>query len=281
MAAKLLKVLGEWERWPFCSEPITAEQVSVLAAGLTNQCYVLSLPSGQYVLRIAGGENLDIQRQLEYRLHKQLANQGLAPALRYCAADFSYWLRDYVAGQALTAADLSLSNLRSMVSVLKQVHQLPLPRFMPVLDIPTKAQHYWQQIENLGMNAQLAALKQQLQHRLAAVPGTELSLCHLDPTPANWLLTPEQELVLLDWEYAALGHPLWDLAGLLQQAQLSPLQEQSLLAHYGCDDLGSWQQAKAQMRYLEVLWYRVQQLCSSAELAVHLQALLTQLTAKA
>ena len=94
MNFKLLNILDDWLLWPFCHEPIRPESIVPLAGGLTNDCYCLTLASGRYVLRIAGGQELGIRRDVEYRLHKQLANQGLTPAIRYCAPDFSYWVRD-------------------------------------------------------------------------------------------------------------------------------------------------------------------------------------------
>ena len=86
----------------------------------------------------------------------------------------------------------------------------------------------------------------------------------MDPTAANWIAS-EQGLVLLDWEYAALGHPLWDMAGLIQQANLSVKKKAKYCAIRLRPD-ASWYRAKAQLRYLEVLWYRAQNLSNDADL---------------
>tara|TARA_B100001245_G_C22581172_1_gene288885 strand:- start:259 stop:570 length:312 start_codon:yes stop_codon:yes gene_type:complete len=96
----------------------------------------------------------------------------------------------------------------------------------------------------------------------------------MDPLPANWIENDAGELILLDWEYAAIGHPLWDIAALFQAAGLSQEQEHSLLL----DGLNqkynaSWRQAKRQMQYLSVLWYGAQRLWSAEHLAQELSAL--------
>lgn len=280
MNFKLLNILDDWSLWPFCHEPIRPESIVPLAGGLTNDCYCLTLASGRYVLRIAGGQELGIRRDVEYRLHKQLANQGLTPAIRYCAPDFSYWVRDYVDGTVLAAADLTLTTLTCMVAQLKTLHQLTIPSFVPEIHIAEKAEHYWREIQMLENDPALLKLKDSLQQALRPAPSSLRTLCHMDPTAANWIVTSEQKLILLDWEYSAVGHPLWDIAGLIQQAQLSKHEEQQLLASYGWQDQRSWQLAKAQIRYLEVLWYRAQNIYSSQQLQQALRKLKSSLELK-
>src|SRR5690554_7735867 len=107
-----------------------------------------------------------------------------------------------------------------MAHRLKQVHQLPLLQNIPQLKIEEKAEHYWQMIEK-NYNDDVLKLRPELQHNLAGFPAGKLSLCHMDPTPANWIQIASGELVLLDWEYAAIGHPWWDIAALLQYAERS------------------------------------------------------------
>src|SRR5690554_7182365 len=87
------------------------------------------------------------------------------------------------------------------------------------------------------------------------MPAGSLALCHMDPTPANWIKTASGELVLLDWEYAAIGHPWWDIAALIQQVKLSTEDEHELLNAYGIAQGKNWQLAQAQMDYMSVLWY--------------------------
>lgn len=274
MNPKLAKALADWPLWPFAAAPIRAEQVSRLNGGLTNECYLLTLDCGQYVLRVAGGAELDINREAEYQIHSLLAARQLTPAVRYKAADNSYWLRDFVQGESLSAADLHIPNLHLMLAALQQVHRLkPLPE-VPVLSINAKAEQYWQTI-NGQYTVDFSALKSALQQQFQHAPSPELCLCHMDPTPGNWIKTSAGLLVLLDWEYAALGHPWWDIAAVLQDAPLSAEDEGAILSTYGITAAEpGWQLAKAQMRYLTVLWYGAQHSYSSTQLHQALTALL-------
>lgn len=270
----LLNILADWQLWQLCKQQPSAEQIKAMPEGLTNQAYLLQLDSGSYVLRIASSNSkkLDINRQSEFQIHQCLAEVGLTAKVRYKAPDNSYWLRDYVEGHSLTAADLTMPNLRQMVKTLKQVHQLPIHQDTPQLKIEEKAEHYWQMIENNCSNS-LLELRLKLQRNLAGFPTGKLSLCHMDPTPANWIQTASGELVLLDWEYAAIGHPCWDIAALLQYAEISTVEKQELLNKYGIQPGQSWRLAQAQMEYMSILWYGAQGYRTEAKLKQELQNL--------
>ncbi len=55
---------------------------------------------------------------------------------------------------------------------------------------------------------------------------------HGDPTPAN-MLFDGVAVTLIDWEYAAMAHPLWDFAGLAVEAALPTDAELAMLAMAG------------------------------------------------
>ena len=272
----LLNILADWPLWQLCQQQPCPEQIRMMPAGLTNQAYLLQLDSGDYVLRIAStsSNELDINREAEFQIQQTLARTGLTAKVRYKAEDNSYWLRDYIAGQSLSVVDLSMPNLLMMVDVLKRVHQLPLENSgldeVPQLNIIEKAEYYWQMIEH-NYSADTLGLRLELQNKLAGMPAGSLALCHMDPTPANWIKTASGELVLLDWEYAAMGHPWWDIAALIQQVKLSTEDEHELLNAYGIAQGKNWQLAQAQMEYMSVLWYGAQRYWSEDKLLTKLQ----------
>jgi thiamine kinase-like enzyme len=59
---------------------------------------------------------------------------------------------------------------------------------------------------------------------------------HIDPVPDNFVAAPAGQgrdaLYLLDWEYSAMSHPLWDLADLSIEADFSAADDDLLLANY-------------------------------------------------
>ncbi|MCD8521716.1 MAG: phosphotransferase [Saccharospirillaceae bacterium] len=279
----LQPILNDWPQWKLCSEAPAPDNISPLPGGLTNHCYRLRLPEGEYVLRVEGRNSraLDINRAAELKVHHLVADHGLTPAIRFRSETRHYWIRDYVPGMPLTQQQLHLPLLLTMAQQLQQLHQLPSPPGVPALSISEKAGRYWDTItaQCAVMDAssvaaeELLALRGPLQSLLSGAPDNQRCLCHMDPTAPNWIQTADSKLVLLDWEYAAIGHPLWDLAALLQGVDLSADDEQTLLQAYGLKHYRGWEFAKTQMSYLAALWYRAQGLWSDRELIAYLNGL--------
>jgi Ser/Thr protein kinase RdoA (MazF antagonist) len=63
-----------------------------------------------------------------------------------------------------------------------------------------------------------------------------LAPIHGDPALENLLWTPDG-FVLIDWEYAGMGDPAWDLGYLALANDLSPAGEAALVAAYGDPEL--------------------------------------------
>lgn len=80
------------------------------------------------------------------------------------------------------------------------------------------------------------------------------SLNHHDLTPHNFRVTPEGQLVLLDWEYAAVSLSGWDCAALpcyfeLKPNQLEELRQLTRLRH---EQFATWTHTA---KLLDYLWY--------------------------
>ena len=57
------------------------------------------------------------------------------------------------------------------------------------------------------------------------------ALCHNDLLPAN-ILDDNERIWIVDWEYAGMGNPLFDLAGVSANCCYSEEQEIALLESY-------------------------------------------------
>ena len=89
-----------------------------------------------------------------------------------------------------------------------------------------------------------------------------LVLCHNDLLRANRLYSGGK-LYALDWEYSAMGSPLYDLAVVAAGDNLGPTATHNLLEAYsGRQPTAVEQQLITQYacvyRYLELLWYLTQ-----------------------
>ena len=86
-----------------------------------------------------------------------------------------------------------------------------------------------------------AALRERTSPRdVDAVPA------HVDPAPEN-LIDDGRRVVMLDWEYSARTHPMWDPACFAVEADLGPEEARALLERAGADreadDFDAWRAA--------------------------------------
>jgi thiamine kinase-like enzyme len=93
-------------------------------------------------------------------------------------------------------------------------------------------------------------------------------LCHNDLLPGNILADPER-VWLVDWEYAGVGHGLFDLANLSANCGFSSAQEETLLSAYRGSvqerDLRDLRLLKAMSFLREALWSVIQTVASKID----------------
>ncbi len=271
------RMLADWQSWGLCEHPPGPHRMAALEGGLTNRSWSLTLDSGKYVVRASAtnSETLDIRREAEFRIQQRAAQAGLAPRVRYRSPDDSYWIIDRANGPELAeciSAGLDTGTMIALAQQLKQLHQLPFGPDLPELHVAVKADHYWRGIE-ARWPCDWSQQKLPLQHWLAEAPGPERSLCHMDPNPHNWRLHQERWL-LIDWEYAAIGHRYWDIAGLAVSVNMNAAQQRQWCALFGIDVMDrGWQKALLQEHYFGVLWYGVQGLMDRTRLLAELSEL--------
>lgn len=252
---RLHLALDQWQSWGL-PEGRAPSAIRRLPGGLTNDNFSLQCGPHHLVLRLNHTDEarLNILRPVELGIQQFMARIGLSPAVHYVSQQDGYWVRDFIEGNVLQTAEINADTLAGMARVLHSVHHLDIHQLqVPPLDFATKAEHYLALLEqeHPQEKALLDSVRQLASDIDDALPqGT--SLCHMDPLPANWIQQPSGLLSLLDWEYAALAHPLLDFAALYRKLpmHLQPLWKDA--AHI--DDEGHWTAALRQTDLLELLW---------------------------
>lgn len=208
--------------------------------GLTNRSYRLSLDGGAYVLRLAGaGTATYIDRTAEEHNARLSARLGLAPEIVHFDITNGTMLTRYAAGAtALTAASLADPGLlRRAVETLRRLHRSGLA-FRGRVDPFSKIDEYIGLARGRPAPAALLKLREEWTPARAALmaPAGTPAPCHIDPAPDNFLALPGRDrLLLIDWEYSAMGDPLWDLADLSVEAELDAEQDAAMLVAYSGD----------------------------------------------
>ena len=265
--AETTEIVAALARIPrFAGRTLDDLQIAPLAS-LTNRNYKVSLDGETYVLRVAGaGTERYIDRAAEARNATLAASLGIAPELLYLDPQSGLMLTRFIAhGTPLRAAELRRpESLRSAVGLLKRLHGSGLAfagrmELFPKLDeyVALAAQRGWP----AGLD--LTPIRRQAEAARAALERAAIAFVpsHVDPVPHNFV-RGSAGLYLLDWEYAAMAEPMWDLAAVSIEAELDAGLDHILLEAYfdraEAQQAGRFALYKASLNLVAAAWAVVQ-----------------------
>jgi thiamine kinase-like enzyme len=242
--------IGAWAS----ARSVTVEEQK---GGKTNVNYRVTVDGEQFVLRISGPNTapLGIDRARERDATLAAARIGVAPEVVAFLFPEGHLVTRFIAGREWSPDDLKRPDvIPRAADVLRRVHALPpiAGRFDPYRDTAERLAL----IREHGI-ALPASLPQMLERaeairnaREAALDGA-LALCHNDPWHNNFL-DDGTRVRLLDWEFAGMGDPFFDLASVT--AVYSPEQKADFLRHYQGGATAASLEALEQMVFVVILW---------------------------
>jgi len=200
-----------------------------LSDGPTNASYQLELSGRRYVLRIDKPEaaGLGLDRVNEKLIAEAASTAGLSPAPLYFEPAEGLYLREFQEGRNWTPSDLeNPENMTRLARLLRTLHSLePVGA---VFDPLAAARRYAAQLDTAQARLILDRAEKQVKKLAAGSPRP--ALCHNDLVCQNVL--EGERLMLIDWEYAGIGDPFFDLAVLVQHHGLDEPLARCLLENY-------------------------------------------------
>jgi thiamine kinase-like enzyme len=203
-----------------------------LEGGITNRNYRVRFGARDYVVRLPGKDTalLGIDRQAERLANQAAARLGIAP--RVVAADERAIVTEFVVC-APVDPDALRADPSQVARALRAFHdsgtQLPTPFWVPDL-----LADYARIVAARGgsLPAEYAGTQELADRVAAALPLAQPVPCHDDLLPANLLLVDRSGLMLVDWEYAGMGHRMFDLGNLAVNNEFDDAAEERLLSAY-------------------------------------------------
>lgn len=208
-----------------------ARIVRRLAAGPTNVTWLVEHETRRWVLRLdrPAAVELGLDRDSERQVCKAAAAAGLTPACRFFDTCSPVCLRPYVAGRACTREDFhDAVRLAKLAALLRRLHGLPPAGSL--FDPAAAAQRYANRI-GTPASAELAGRAQAAWETARRQAGPPVP-CHNDLVAENVLETADGDLLLIDWEYAGMGDPFFDLAVVVRHHDLDDGLARGLLDAY-------------------------------------------------
>ena len=210
--------------------------IAPLSGGLNNSNYLVTHSGARYVVRIENDlHRVGVRRDSESKC-MTIANQcNISPRLVHHQS--GVMVTEFVEGRELKIPDAKSSEIIELFArVLKTLHSADV---QPITGIPLFSP--FQLVEDYARKSiELAApMSLDLNEALACCaklkrqfPQPPSALCHNDLFPTNWLFDGKR-LWLLDWEYAGIGSPKFDLGNLAANFRFDPAMEEHLLLSYG------------------------------------------------
>jgi len=215
-----------------------------LKGGITNKLYrVRSSDGHDLVVRLYGQKTeLFINRDVEMENIRRMASTGITPKLIKYLPDRSVTIVEFIPGYVLNNADFLKEELwEKIVRSIKIVHQsgvsLPLV-FEPLIQVKRLHRIF------MGLNSDYPEfdfektidILEKIANHTKIAPAQYVS-CHNDLLADNFILVEDREkyrepMYLIDWEYAGMSTPYYDLADMFQEILVPRETEAQILRIY-------------------------------------------------
>lgn len=229
--------------------------------GLTNQTFAVTLPSGKYVFRLPGEGTEELIDRHDEKVSNELADSlGIDARLIYFDAETGTKVSDYIE-RAVTTSPETMRERENIVDAARLLHKLHFCNRDTgiAFDVFAMASRYEDIIRSKGVSlykdyGQVADFISRIKSQADRFAAPNVP-CHNDPLCENWVRSPER-LYLVDWEYAGMNDPLWDLADVSIEAGYTDAMDDLLLGTYFGDvpDEEARFRFVANKAYLDFLW---------------------------
>jgi thiamine kinase-like enzyme len=235
-----------------------------LDGGITNRNFRATLGGEDYVIRQPGKDTdlLGIDRQAERIANEAAAELGIAPAV--AAAFEDCLVTRFISCRPIAASEL-VDRVEEIASALRRFHDCAT-RLPTSFRVPDLLDDYARIVDQRGgeLPSGYPATVALAQRVAAALPLTDPRPCHNDLLPGNIIRAQDDgRLMIVDWEYAGMGDPRFDLGNLSINNQFDEAADERLLdAYHGAPPSDAQRAALKLMRLLsdarEAAWAVVQ-----------------------
>jgi thiamine kinase-like enzyme len=213
--------------------PLTG-QPTALSGGITNRNFRVTLGRSEYVIRRPGKDTdlLGIDRTSERVATEAAASLGIAPGVAASVADSL--VTRFIACAAVSARELT-ERVEEIAQSLRAFHDsaASLPTSFRVADLLEKYLNILRARSATPPSGYSEAAV--IATRIEAVLRAEPRPCHNDLLAGNIIRAHDDgRMMIVDWEYAGMGDPRFDLGNLSINNEFDEATDERLLsAYYG------------------------------------------------
>ena len=243
--------------------------LTALSGGITNRNYLITAAGEpeRYVIRLAGNDThlLGISREVEHAATVAAAGVGIGPEVTAFIRPEGYLVTRFIVGEPVSLEQVHQpATLRRVADSIRRIHGGPA---IPGLFVPLRiVEAYLALAMARGVPKPAAwdeahAVGRRIERALLEAPIDPLP-CHNDLLNANFIDDGER-IRIVDWEYAGMGDPFFDLGNFSVNHDLTPDEDAILLEAYEGEVRPSRLARLALMRivsdFREAMWGVLQQ----------------------
>jgi thiamine kinase-like enzyme len=230
------ELIGAMQRVP---ELAGAElTLTALSGGITNRNFLVSVAgrTDRYVIRLAGNDThlLGISREVEHAATVAAAGVGVGPEVTAFIRPEGYLVTRFIEGSPVSDEAVHQPiTLRRVGESLRRIHDGPA---IPGLFVPFRIVEAYRALaaaRGVPIPAEYE-LSQSISRRIELAflsNPIELRPCHNDLLNANFI-DDGTRIRIVDWEYAGMGDPFFDLGNFSVNHGLTPDENAEVLEAY-------------------------------------------------
>ncbi|AMN45987.1 hypothetical protein ACG33_02440 [Steroidobacter denitrificans] len=252
-------------------EAAAITSVTDIKHGLTNRSWLVRADGEALVVRLsdAAEDALQIDRASEARILSAVAAAGIGPGVLHCDPDRHILVTRYLGPTWSFEAAGDERNIERLAVLLRRLHRLTPPASVRRVDLTATVEGYWRTLDEHAADAPaLHSLRSRARQVAGCLDRDAIAcLCHNDVHHLNIVEVPGGDtLRLIDWEYAGIGEPMFDLAAACVYHRHDRARRQRLLAAYldGVEP-AAWHRLELAcwlFEYVRELWTAVRELAS-------------------
>lgn len=187
--------------------------IHTLKKGMTNRSFIFTVNNKRYIMRIPGeGTDKLIDRREEYDVYQRVKKEPYTETILYLNPDNGYKISEFLENTRNSDSN-NVQDVKESMNVLRKFHSQNY-QVDHTFDL-------WKQIdfyESLRKTASAYRDYEEIKDRVLKLKPfiednvTKWSLCHIDANYDNFLIDKNNNVFLIDWEYAGMQDPDLDIA---------------------------------------------------------------------